>query len=91
MRTPTIAEIKRNTVKKAPYFFSPKTLKWFGQKMSNFKVHKTKSGKVYIYAKSYMTDHRTGKTDFMGYTVHEYINNDLKNTKFTKLSQFIKK
>ena len=90
MKKPTIAEIKRNTSKKAPYFFAPKTLKWFGQKMSSFKVHKTKGGKIYIYAKSYSTDHRTGKENFMGYTVHEYINNDLKNTKFKSPKQFIR-
>ncbi len=73
MKKPTLAEIKRNTKKDAPYFFDAKTLKFFGQKMSDFKVHQTQSGKVYIYAKSYFTDARTGGKQFMGYTIREYI------------------
>ena len=84
-KKPTIAEIKRNTKKKAPFFFDTKTMKFFGQRMSDYKVHQCKDGKVYIYAKSYATDYRTGKRDFMGYTIQEYtnkgVNSDLKMTK----------
>ena len=76
-----IAEIKRTTKKKAPYFFDAKTMRFFGQKMSDYKVHKCSDGKVYIYAKSYSTDYRTGKPQFMGYTIRQYTGSDLKNTK----------
>ena len=34
-KKPTIAEIKRNTKKNAPYFFDAKTMKFFGQRMSD--------------------------------------------------------
>jgi len=77
---PTIAEIKRNTKTKAPYFFDAKTMKFFGQRMSDYKVHKCSDGKVYIYAKSFSTDYRTGKPEFMGYTIRQYTGSDLKNT-----------
>jgi len=73
MKKPTMAEIKRNTKKDAPYYFDAKTMKMFGQRMSDFKVHQTRSGRVYIYAKSYSTDYRTGKKEFMGYSIREYI------------------
>ena len=76
-KKPTIAEIKRNTKKKAPYFFDAKTMRFFGQRMSDYKVHKCRDGKIYIYAKSYATDYRTGKKDFMGYSRHQYIPNGL--------------
>jgi len=79
-KKPTIAEIKRNTKKKAPYFFDAKTMKFFGQRMSDYKVHKCANGEVYIYAKVYSTDYRTGKKEFMGYTTREYTGTDLKNT-----------
>lgn len=39
MRKPTIYEIKRLTEETYPYFFSKDTLKFFGQKMKDFKVH----------------------------------------------------
>ena len=45
------------------------------------KVHKCSDGKVYIYAKSFSTDYRTGKPEFMGYTIRQYTGSDLKNTK----------
>ena len=80
-KKPTIAEIKRTTKKKAPYFFDAKTMRFFGQKMSDYKVHKCSDGKVYIYAKSYSTDYRTGKPQFMGYTIRQYTGSDLNNTK----------
>jgi hypothetical protein len=36
----TIYEIKRRTQKTNPYFFNRSTLKFFGQTMKSFKVHK---------------------------------------------------
>ena len=36
----TIYEIKKQTEKTSPYFFSKETLKFFGQKMKSFKVRK---------------------------------------------------
>ena len=80
-KKPTIAEIKRKTKKKAPYFFDPKTMRFFGQKMSDYKVHKCRDGKVYIYSKSYSKDYRTGEKEFMGYSVHEFTGDDLRYTK----------
>ena len=84
-KKPTLAEIKRNTKRKAPYFFDAKTMRMFGQRMSDYKVHKCSDGKIYIYAKSYSTDYRTGKKEFMGYTIRQYIpkglNSDLKNSR----------
>tara|TARA_R100001086_G_scaffold33095_1_gene15027 strand:+ start:656 stop:970 length:315 start_codon:yes stop_codon:yes gene_type:complete len=86
MKKPTMAEIKRNTKKTNPYMFDKKTMQFFGQRMSDFKVHKTQKGRVFIYAKSYATDYRTGKKEFMGYTIKEYIprglNSDLKNVAY---------
>ena len=45
--------------------------------MSDFKVHQTRSGRIYFYAKSYSTDYRTGERQFMGYSIREYIPNGL--------------
>jgi len=71
--TPTIYDIKYNTIEKSPYFFSRDTLKFFHQAMNSFKVKKSPSGRIFIYAK--MMDH-TGKN--VGYTFREYRDNDLK-------------
>jgi len=49
----TIYEIKRRTGKTSPYFFSPKTLRCFGQTMKDFKVFKQEDGKYLIEANSY--------------------------------------
>lgn len=78
-KKPTISEIKRNTKKNQPYYFDTKTLRYFGQKMSDFKVYMTKTGRVFIYAKSYDLDYRTGKKRLMGYTIREYIDKGLKS------------
>lgn len=52
-RTPTIHEIESATRDTAPYYFVPKTLKAFGQRMSDFKVMKSKkSGRIFIAAAS---------------------------------------
>ena len=82
MKKPTMAEIKRNTKKLNPFMFDKKTMQFFGQRMSDFKVHQTQKGRIFIYAKSFATDYRTGKKEFMGYTIKEYIprgmNSDLR-------------
>lgn len=46
----TISEIKRRTSETSPYFFDKKTMKFFNQKMSDFKVRKLENGKFEIYA-----------------------------------------
>ena len=47
----TIYEIKKRTEKSSPYFFTRNTLKFFGQKMKDFHVKKTKKSNLfYIYA-----------------------------------------
>lgn len=48
----TIYEIKRRTQKTSPYFFSRKTMKFFGQTMKDFKVYKQKDGKYLLIAYS---------------------------------------
>lgn len=55
----TIYEIKERTEKTSPYFFTSKTLKFFGQTMRSFKVYKQKDGKYLISAP--MVDRFTGK------------------------------
>lgn len=46
----TIYQIKELTAETAPYFFSPNTLKFFGQTMSSFKVYKQPDGRYLITA-----------------------------------------
>jgi len=47
----TIYEIKKMTEKSNPSFFSKNTLKFFGQKMNDFHVKKTKKSNLfYFYA-----------------------------------------
>jgi len=48
----TIYEIKRRTEKTSPYFFSTKTMKFFGQTLKDFKVYKQNDGKYLIIAGS---------------------------------------
>ena len=49
-RKPTIYDIARLTSETSPHFFSKKTLKFFGQKMSSFKVYKQDDGRYLITA-----------------------------------------
>jgi len=58
----TIYEIKQRTAKSSPHFFSRDTLKFFGQRMKDFRVTKHDAGKYLISAPSYWD----GK--LMGYT-----------------------
>jgi hypothetical protein len=78
----TINDIVRMTEKKSPYFFSPKTLKFFGQSRSSFKVVNSKKG-TFIVAKTFSKDFRTGKKVDMGYSIHKLIgtekNSDLQS------------
>ena len=55
----TIHDIKRLSEAKSPYFFTTKTLKFFGQTMRSFSVKKQIDGKYYISAP--MRDRNTGK------------------------------
>ena len=57
----TISEIKRRTSETSPHFFDRKSMKFFGQRMSDFKVSKQDDGKYLISAPTYRTDYRTGK------------------------------
>lgn len=49
----TIQEIKQRTKKKSPNYFSAKTLKFFNQKLSDFKIKKLSDTEYLIYATSY--------------------------------------
>lgn len=55
----TIYQIKEATLQTSPYFFSPKTLKFFGQTMGKFKTHKQPDGRIKISCP--MVDRNTGK------------------------------
>ena len=77
-KKPTISEIKRIIIKKAPYFFSRDTMKFFNQKMSDYKVERSPKGKIFIYAPNYNFDYRTGKKEKRGYTFREFKDKDLK-------------
>jgi len=46
----TIYQIKSAIEENYPYFFTPKTLKFFGQRMRDFKVYKLDSERVEIVA-----------------------------------------
>lgn len=54
----TIYEIKERTQDLSPYFFTRNTLKFFHQRMADFRVKKQTDGRYYIYAP--MRDH-TGR------------------------------
>ena len=79
VKKPTVAYIKSSTMKDSPYFFESKTLKFFGQRQSSFKVHVTDSGRIFIYAPAYSSDYRTGKRMRMKDTVREYIPNGVRS------------
>ena len=60
----TICEIKKTTAQTSPYFFSRKTLKYFGQTIKMFSVRKHKGGKFIITAPIFdrLTGRRIGDT-----------------------------
>lgn len=74
----TIYDIKRMTQDTAPYFFTAKTLKFFGQTMRSFSVRKQADGRYYISAP--MIDRFTGRV--MGKTERFFnpINNQLEHS-----------
>lgn len=72
----TINEIKERTASTEPYFFSPNTMRLFGQKMSDFKVTEEEDGRFFISAP--MIDSR-GKV--MGYT-ERYFNPETNRLEF---------
>ena len=65
----TIYDIKYRTQETAPYFFTAKTLKFFGQTMRSFSVRKQADGRYLISAP--MVDRFTGRN--MG-TTQKYFN-----------------
>jgi len=65
----TIYEIKERTKENCPYFFSPKTMEFFGQTMKSFKVRTSPAGNIYIFAPS----------KFGGYTYRQFADGDLKH------------
>lgn len=71
---PSISTIKYNTKAKQPNYFDPATMRFFGQKLNDFKVYQSPSGRIYIYAASY---DRGGNK--MGYSIREYIPNGTKS------------
>jgi len=60
----SIYDIKRLTADTEPYFFNSKTMKFFGQRLSDYSVNKIDNTHYKIVAP--MRDRGTGKT--MGYT-----------------------
>ena len=48
----TISQIKKLTAETEPYYFSRKTMRWWGQKMSDFSVSKCEDGRYRIQAPS---------------------------------------
>ena len=70
----TIYDIKQATSETAPYFFTSKTLKFFGQTMRSFRIKKQIDGRIRISAP--MTDRFTGR--YMGETVR-YFNPNTNN------------
>ena len=55
----TIYEIKQRTLNTSPYFFVPKTMRFFGQTMKSFSVKKQTDGRYLI--SSPMADKSTGR------------------------------
>ena len=73
MKKPTLAQINQSEVL-GEYFFSRKTLRFFGQKMSNFKTewHDKEKGILRVYAISYMREHGTRQPPQSGLGITEH-------------------
>lgn len=73
----TIYEIKAKTAETSPYYFTRKTLQFFGQTMRSFSVKKQPDGRYKISAPIY--DRYNGK--FAGESVRYFnpINNELEH------------
>ena len=74
----TINEIKKRTQKTAPHFFSRDTMRFFNQKLKDFKVKKLNDTEFLIYADSYWNG------NFMGVTIRVFdtTTNELKKASF---------
>jgi hypothetical protein len=70
MNTISIHTIAKQAYKQ-PYFFNNDWMRINHQSMEDFKVKKSAQGNIYIYAPSRWND------EFMGYTFHQFIGNDL--------------
>jgi len=83
----SIHDIKQYTENKSPYYFNRKTMKSFGQTMANFRVRKSKSGRIFIFAPSYVD----GK--LAGFSMREFIPNekDMYNSSLALISYDLKK
>jgi len=67
MRKPTIYEIKKLTKESAPYFFDKETMKFFNQRLKDFKVFSKDKDRFKISAPSY--DYRG---EYMGDTIRYF-------------------
>ena len=74
----TINEIKKRTQKTAPHFFSRDTMRFFNQKLRDFKVKKLNDTEYLVYADSYWFG------NFMGVTIRVFdtTTNELKKASF---------
>ena len=71
MKTPSITEIKRNTLATSPFYFNRDTLRAFGQTMRSFKVKRSPTtGRVFIFAPTPVLG--------LGYSFREYVGGDLR-------------
>jgi hypothetical protein len=70
MKTISIQTVQKEAYK-APYFFDKGWMVINQQSMDDFKVKKSALGNIYIYAPS------RWNSEFMGYTFHQFIDNDL--------------
>jgi hypothetical protein len=73
----TIYEIKARTQETAPHYFTPSTMRFFGQTLRSFKVYKQPDGRYKITAP--MKDRSTGR--IMGESIRYFnpINNTLEH------------
>mgnify|MGYP003657829375 FL=1 len=83
----SIAEIKRRTQETNPYFFDKKTMKDFGQRMSDFKVTAMEDGRYKVSAPTYSTDFRTGERKRMKDTVRYF---NPKNNELERVNEYAK-
>ncbi len=52
MKTPTISDVKYDTLATSPYYFDRASMKFFGQTMRSFKVRKSPKGRFFLLGKS---------------------------------------
>lgn len=73
----SISDIRELTREKSPHFFDRDTLRFFGQRMSMFRVWKGKSGARYIAAPMRNRDRYTGRHYTVGVTFRKFTESDL--------------